>query len=461
MFDLLIEGGTIVSMDNQGTIIPQGYIAVSDGKIAETGECQALKNRSAKSYVDARGKAVLPGLIDCHCHAGHSFTRGSAIEDWETVAEDIYYRCSTPDFWYAEARIAAAEKLRFGTTTSVNMLGNTPRIDSQDIIDAHFEGALSAGGRVMSGIGSPNPPWPKLARKWNGASFTEKEIHPKDAYAPTEQVIRKWHNTHGGRAYSLAAPSRIGCAAPNSHELAIEQMQAMRDIADRYGVRLHGHAYAGDILFTAQKFPKGLGEDVFIAHCTGISEEEMHILANTGTTVVTGPSTVSHIYNRCPVPELLNAGGRVVIGTDGNAPDRTFDLWKDLRIGQLLHRNFHHDPSLLPAKKVLEMVTRDAARALGLERLIGSIETGKRADLILVDTEQPHLYPFFNPVEQLVNAASGQDVTDVIVDGEMVMQDRKLLKADIRQLLIEAKREFEAALRRGRYLELFGLTTAK
>ena len=132
---------------------------------------------------------------------------------------------------------------------------------------------------------------------------------------------------------------------------------------------------------------------------------------------------------------------------------------KDLRIGQLLHRNFFHDTSLLPAQKVLEMVTIDAAKALGMESMIGSVEVGKRADLILVDIEQPHLYPFFNPVEQLVNAASGQDVDTVLVDGEIIMQNREIQRGCLKQILAEADREFKAALKRGGYkdTEFFGI----
>ena len=464
MFDLLIEGAAIVTMNPERVVISCGYVGVLEGEIVEIGDISSLGNKTARLHIAGKGKVLLPGLIDCHCHAGHSFTRGSGIDrnwitnkSWLEFSEDIYYRCSTPKFWYAEARLAAAEKIRFGTTTSVNILGNTPRISDMEIIDAHFYGAQSMGTRNISGIGSPNPPWPKIARKWQGKTFTERIVVPEDAYEMTKAVVKKWHNTNFGRTYSFVMPSRIGHAESNSAELSIEQMKSMRKIADEYGTLIHGHAYAGDIAFVAEHCPHCLGKDVFIAHCTGISSEETEILARTGTTVVTGPSALSHVLARCPVTELLEGGGRVVIGTDGNAPDRTFDLWKELRIAQLLHRNYYHDASLLPAQKVLEMVTIDAAAALGMDALIGSIEIGKRADLILIDVDQPHLYPFFNPVEQLVNAASGQDVDTVLVDGEIIMQKKQIMKSNLKQILEEAKREFEAALIRGGYAELFNI----
>ena len=460
MFDILIEGAAIVTMDPGRPVIPCGYVGIHDGKIAETGDFPSDENKTARLHIDGRGKALLPGLIDCHCHAGHSFTRGSGIvKNWLEVSEDIYYRCSTPEFWYAEARLAAAEKIRFGTTTSVNIIGGHPRIDDPEIIDAHFYGAQSLGARTISGIGTAAGPWPKKTRKWHGDTFTEKNVFPQDAYTMTENVVRKWHNTNRGRTYAVVVISHFGHKEPDSVELSIEQLTKMRETADEYGTLIHGHAYGGDIAFVEQHCPGCLGKDVSLAHCTGISPEEIEILARTGTTVVTGPSTKSHVRARCPVIELLDAGGRVVIGTDGNGPDRTFDLWKDLRIGQLLHRNFFHDTSLLPARKVLEMVTIDAAKALGMESMIGSVEVGKRADLILVDIEQPHLYPFFNPVEQLVNAASGQDVDTVLVDGEIILQNREIQRGCLKQILAEADREFKAALKRGGYkdTEFFGI----
>lgn len=452
MFDILIENGIIVTLCDDNPVIRSGYIGIKDGRIAEVGEVgKGGKKRAAEIVIDATDKAVLPGFIDCHCHAGHSFTRGENTENWEAMAEDMYYCRSTPEFWYAEARLAAAEKVRFGTTTSVNMIGNTPRIDNEEMIDAHFYGAHSVGVRVMSGVGSPNPPWPKKGRKWYGNDgYEQRTVKPRDAYRMTEKVIKKWHNTNNAHTFSCVMPSRIGIALPNTKKLAIEQMSEMRRIADEYGVRVHGHSYRGDIAFTLENFPRCLGEDVFIAHCTGITDEEAHILADTGTTVVTGPSTISHINNRCPVTEILDMGGRVVIATDGNAPDRTFDLWKDLRIAQLLHRNFHHDASLLPAEKVLKMVTIDAARAIGLENMLGSIERGKAADIMLIDVKQPHLYPFFNPVQQLVNAASGQDVDSVFIGGKAIMMDRKIVSVNLDEILRDAAREREKALYRRR-----------
>jgi len=167
--------------------------------------------------------------------------------------------------------------------------------------------------------------------------------------------------------------------------------------------------------------------------------------------VTSGPSTHSYITARCPVVELMEAGANVTISTDGNSPDRTFDLWKDIRIAQLQHRQHFHDAKLLPAGKMLEMVTVDAAKAIGMDHLIGSLEVGKRADIITVNVEVPHLAPFIMPVQRLVYAASGQDVDTVIVDGDVLMQGRTVHSVHTASVMASAARELELMIERGNH----------
>ena len=451
MLDLLITNGTLVTMDAGHRVIPKGYVAVEAGKITDIGPMSQLPSSTvAQRTVDATHQVILPGFIDTHGHAGHALTKTLSLgPNWTGAVEEIYYQYTTPDFWHAEARLAALEKVRFATTTSVSMIGSVPRIGDQEAIAGHFCGAESLGTRTISGIGSPNPPWPKVTRRWQGEESTSETLWPSHAYPDTEAVIKRWHNTNRGKTYAFVMPSRIGIAPPNATDLAIEQMREMRRIADAYGTRIHGHAYAGDVRFTLEHFPRGLGNDVLLAHCTGLNSQEIGILADTGTHVTTGPSTHAHISAHCPVPELLEQGVNVVISTDGNAPDRTFDLWKDLRHCQLLHRNRLHDAALLPAGTVLEMVTIRAARALGLDHLIGSLEVNKRADIVLISTQKAHLWPFVLPVEKLVQGASGQDVTSVIVDGTPIILDGRLLTGCEKTILEQAQRELELALSRG------------
>jgi cytosine/adenosine deaminase-related metal-dependent hydrolase len=172
-----------------------------------------------------------------------------------------------------------------------------------------------------------------------------------------------------------------------------------------------------------------LGPDVHVQHLRGISLEEVEILARTGTHATHAPSA-GQATGRCPVPELIQAGVNVAITTDGTSPKTTFDLFQAMRKAQLVHQLISRDMFLLPPGKLLEMVTIDAARALGWADEIGSLEVGKKADAIVVDMRQPHLTPNFMVVHRLVYEAVGNDVETVIVDGRVLMEGRALLTVE-------------------------------
>jgi cytosine/adenosine deaminase-related metal-dependent hydrolase len=154
------------------------------------------------------------------------------------------------------------------------------------------------------------------------------------------------------------------------------------------------------------------------------------------------------IKGRCPVPELLDAGVTVMLGSDGTAPDRSYDMFRHMFQCMHYHRTYYHDPSYLPPGKVLEMVTIDAARALGLEQEIGSLEPGKQADMILVDMFKPHLYPLNMPVFRIAHFANGSDVDTVIVAGKVLMEHREVKTVNEAEILNMAQRETEAMLDR-------------
>lgn len=452
MFDLLIINGTVITVDEEHKIWQPGFVAVNGNAIAALGPIEQLPaGVHAKRIIDAAGHAVLPGLIDSHGHAGHCLTKtlGEHLENgWEPMAEGIYHRFSDEEFWRAEGALAALERVKFGVTTGVSMLGNTPRVDRIELLDAHFDGALPTGIRQISGIGAPNPPWPKLARKWDGDTYEEYEINPEDAFPQTEAAVKRWLGKHE-RALCYVMPSRVGRDPNIPAELAIRQNREMRRIANEYNVPIHGHAFAGDMEFVLETSPEVLGPDISLSHCTAMSPREWEIMAEKGINVCHGPSTHSVIRARCPAFEMLEAGVNVVIATDGTAPDRSFDLWRDLRVAQVLHRNYFNDAGILPAGLMLEMATIRAAKALRLDHMIGSLEIGKRADIIMVDVEQPHLAPFvIMPVQRLVYHASGQDVSHVIVDGQLIMENRQVLSVNEKQVLADAAAAFELMMQR-------------
>ena len=458
MFDLLLINACIITVDKKHTIYPKGYLATQNDKIAEIGSMEALSDSlpQAQRVIDLSGHAVLPGLVDGHGHAGHCLiktlaehTVGSDINYWMNLAETIYYQYTDEEFWYAEGTLAAAERLKFGTTTAVSIVGSNPRMDWIDPVGANLEGSSSVGIRQLSGIGSADGPWPKKARFYSDRThYEEREVNPKDAWVNTEAALKAFNGRHP-RQICIVAPSKMGFRPGESVEDNILHNREMFRLSQTYGVPLHTHAYAGDVQFLYDHTPEVLTPSLSLTHSTGYSEREMDILAETGAFVFHGPTTISNINGHCAVIEMLDKGVNMAVVTDGTASDRSFDLWRDMKNIQLLQRYRLRSPELLPCGKVLEMATIEPARALGMDHLIGSLEAGKKADIIAINVMQPHLAPFgVMPVQRLVYHAMGQDVDWAIVDGQVMMEERKLTQVDEMAVLNRAGQAFELMMAR-------------
>ena len=475
MYDLIIKNATVITVDPLHSLYQPGYIAVKGERIAAIGPMEEFPDGvSAPKVIDADGMCVLPGLVDAHGHAGHCMikTMGEACESagddawWLEMAEDVYFHYTDEFFWYAEGALAAAERLKFGVTTGVSMLGSIPRPDRVENLQAHFEGAVKTGIRQVSGIGACDGPWPKRPWVWDGDSYTEHTLTPEQMVEVTERSVRELNGKHK-RQICIVAPGCIGYnPVEETKEFAVWKDKEMYRIARTYGVPVHTHLYSGGVKFVYETTPELLNPHTSLTHCTGISEDEVKILAETGAVVLHGPATRANVKSRCPVYELLRAGVEVAIVTDGTAPDRSFDIWRDMKMFQVIHRIHEHDTLLAPAGKVLEMCTIVPARALGLDHEIGSLEVGKKADMIIVNTKQPHLAPFgIMPVQRLVYHAQGNDVDTVIVDGEVMMEGRIMKACDEARVLKDAELAFEQM--RGRlgkkfdafcsYGDIFGL----
>ena len=446
MFDLYIKNAVIITVDPAHRVYQPGYLLVKGTDIAALGPMEELKDDpQAKQVIDADGMALLPGLVDGHGHAGHCLIRNFADPDpgWDRLIETLYFRYTDEFFWYAEAALAAAERIKFGVTTGVSMLASTPRCDSPDLLAAHFDGAGKTGLRQLSGFGFCDGPWPKHPRMRKGSEWVETDLTPEQAAANTEEAVRRFNGV-SSRQICLVAPGNITPRPEDSPAFAAWKNREMARIAREYHVPLHTHARTGGIQFAWDTTPELFGPTTTLTHSTGLTDSEIRIVADSGAVILHGPTTRANIMQRCPVYEILRAGGEVVIVTDGTAPDRSYDLWRDMKIFQVIHRLHENNDLLAPPGRVLEMCTIRAARAFGLDGITGSLEAGKRADLILVDTKQPHLAPFhILPEARLVHFAQGQDVDTVIVEGEVVMAHRKLLRCDEAQILADAEKAQE------------------
>lgn len=453
MLDILIIHGTVIPVDREHHIYRDGYVAIEGDRISAVGDMTEFEEMPmAKRVIDARGNAVLPGLVDGHGHGGHCLikTLGEHRNDWEPMAEEIYFCCTDEDFWYAEGALAAAERVKFGITTAVSMIGSTPQMDILDPLEANLEASAKVGIRQLSGIGCGYGKWPKHARRFlKDGSVKEYDVTPEMAYETTRESVRRFNGKHP-LLTCIVAPGRMGFRPDESREANMLHNRTMYEIAKEYDVPLHTHAYGGDVQFLFDTAPEILNYKLSLVHSTGYSEKELQILSNSEAYVFHGPTTRSAIRKFCPVYKMLERGIHVAVVTDGTAPDRSYDIWRDMKNVQLVQRTSEENTGILPCGKVLEMVTIEPAKALGIGHEVGSLEKGKKADVIIVSVHQPHLTPFsVMPVQRLVYHAMGQDVSTSIIDGEVVMEDRKLLLADENRILNHAESAFELMM--GRY----------
>ena len=457
--DILIHDATVIPMDEERRVLRHASIGIHQGRIRVVCAADMLQGFTAKKTLDGAGRLVIPGIIDAHAHAGHGLTKTlgtggiGMLGDWDAFTEAIYFRGTTPDFWKAEARLSGLERLKFGVTTGMSMLGSYPRYDDLAYAQAHVEGMLDVGVRDILGIGPPNPPYPKKFVDWDGSACgPEKILSHAEAFTQTREAVKRFHGTNRGLTLCYPTPSGVGYREGLKAEELVQQNAAMHAIAGEFGVPVHGHAYQGDILYAFKHFDI-LGPKLSLAHVTGISDEEIRILADTGTHVLSGPMTNASINARCPVVELLDKGVNVAFCTDASAPNRSYDLLEKLRIGLWLHRSHFKDADILTAGKALEMITIDAARALGLDTVLGSLEEGKKADVVLIDAQKPHLYPLWQEPLRIVYQASGHDVDTVIVGGQIVMENRAAQTVDEASILADAQMEAEKMLDRTGFRE--------
>lgn len=469
---LIVTNATVITVDADRRIVDRGAVAIDDGKIVAVDRAEAVAaDYTADEIIDCDGKVVLPGLIDAHGHGGHALLKTIGVDSlswWMRIATRAYFEHTSADYWRADAALAAMERIRFGVTTGVSVLGSQPRSDVPEMGNAHAEAYAASGMRLILGVGPAGEPWPRETSWWDDNGLQRSHSVDLDQMiAGAEATVRRWQGGAQGRVrvyvnpYTMIPSLNPSGPLPPDQTTEItardrQQSEMVRDLARRYGTRIHTDAFGGMIRLAHERDPNALlGPDVHFQHGFGLSPDEVRILAETGTSVTHGPGVVvGALRGRCPVVELMDAGVTVAITTDGCAPMSSFDLFTAMRQAQTLTQLQLRDVYLLPPGTLLECVTRQAARAVGWSDEIGSLEVGKSADLIVVDTRQAHLWPVHMPVHDLVYKASGQDVETTIVGGRVLMRNRRILTMDV-DAVLDAAREQAALIRERGGLDRF------
>ncbi|CAH0215740.1 amidohydrolase family protein [Roseomonas sp. CECT 9278] len=434
MADLLVSGGTVISMDGARRVIPDGAVAVTGDTIVAVGpRAEVEAAHAAPKRIDARGKAILPGLIDGHAHAGHGLVKTMGSGDstaWSEACRIIYTLASPPEFWRAEAALAALEQLKFGITTSVMLLGggdSIGRVDDPAHGDAHVAGVNAIGIRRIMVLGPTRPPFP---RPYRGVDGTVRDV-PFDQQAEAIAALVERHHGRGRITCATLMPVYREATHDAAKVAEIEkQGRVIRDIGTKAGALFHQDGHRGGSIELADRMFGLLGPDAWLSHCTDLTEADIATLVKTGTSVVHNPSAIAAVRGFCPAIAMMDAGVTVMLGSDGTAPDRSTDMFRHMFQAMRYHQRAARDEAVLPPGKALEMITIDAAKGLGMADRVGSLEVGKQADIITVDLNAPHMLPANMPVHRVVYFANGHDVRDVVVAGDILMRDRVLPHVD-------------------------------
>lgn len=419
---VVFRGGTILALDGARRIAT-GDVACVDGEIVQVGGDYAA--RGAAEIVDCTDCVVMPGLVQGHVHTCQTLARGRADDlellDWLRQVIWPYEAALDEDAARASAELACAELLLGGTTAILDM-------GTVHHTDAIFEGARASGIRATIGkamMDGPDPHIPAGLRETTAASLDE-----------SARLIDRWHDTEGGRLrYAYAPRFVLSCTDELLREVGVQ--------ARARGVRIHTHASenTGEVALVRERFGRDnievldalglLGDHCCIAHCVHLTAVERELLAARGAHVCHCPSSNLKLASGlCPVPELLAAGVALAIGADGAPCNNNLDGFLELRLAALLHKP-RSGPRALPAAQVVELATRGGAAALGLADRIGSLEVGKRGDVIAVDLRGLHSVPNGSPWSAIAYAAKACDVRHVAVDGRVVVADRTLRTLEV------------------------------
>jgi len=423
-YDTLLAHGLVLTMDQNFTLFPDGAVAIQGDQVAAVGSADALlATAQADEVIDCRGAIVMPGLINGHCHAPMTLLRGLAddlrLDVWlHGYMMPVERQFVDPEFCRLGARLACAELIRSGVTCFADMY--------------YFEAEVAAtvaeiGMRAVCAetiLKFPAPDAPTY----------------EDSLAYSREFIARWRN------HPLIRPA-VGPHAP--YTATPEMLAAAVELAREFDVPLLTHlcetaVEVEEALRTWEMSPirwareQGMfkAPHVAAAHCVHADEAELRILARAGAGVVHNPtSNLKLASGVAPVPRMLELGLAVGIGTDGTASNNDLDMFEEIRLAALIAKGVSGDPLAVPARQALAMATVGGARALGIGELVGSLEVGKRADVITVALDGLHLTPRFNRspdavYSQLVYAAKSTDVRDVWVNGRSLMRDRRLLTLD-------------------------------
>ena len=422
IFDIVIEGGTLLTMVEGKDPLPNGRVCISGDMIEHVSVRENGPVPEANVVIHAEGAIILPGLVNAHGHSPMTIFRGLADDlplktwlfDHMFPAEAKYLN---PDSVYWGCLLGCLEMIASGTTTAV---------DSYFFADEIVRAADKAGIRALVAQGVIDLPAPGVPE-------------PKENLSVATAFLERWVGFSDLITPGLFCHSPVTCSENTLRQAC--------DISHGLGLPMQTHLSetreeTEEIRKKAQVDPAfyldGLGvldRNLIVAHAVHLSDEEIDLLARREVKVAHCPESNMKLGSGiAPVAKMLDKGVTVGLGTDGCASNNNLDLLREMDTAAKLAKVAYLDPTLLDAETVLRMATIAGAQLIGLENMIGTIEKGKKADIVIIPTDTPHMTPIYNPYSQLVYAANGADVRDVIINGQIVYRDRQFTNLDSHEI---------------------------
>ncbi|MGE5581820.1 MAG: 5'-deoxyadenosine deaminase [Bacillota bacterium] len=439
MATTLIKNVLMVTMNNRRDVL-EGSLLIENDRIKNVGK----EEYPADKVIDGKGRVVIPGLVQSHIHLCQALFRGQADDlellDWLKARIWPLEGAHDRESLYYSALLGIGELFQTGTTAIIDM-------ETVNHTEAAFEAIVKTGIRALSG---------KCMMDW-GEGVPESLLEQTDtSLQQSADLLEKWHGKGGGRlTYAFAPRFAVSCT-----ENLLKQVGVL---ARKHRVKIHTHASEnqGEIALIEKErhmrnvvYFEDLGlanEDLILAHCIWLNDREMEIIKQNQVKVVHCPSSNLKLASGiAKIPAMLAGGIKVSLGADGAPCNNNLDQFTEMRTAALIQKPFH-GPTAMPAGKVFEMATLGGAEAMGMSAEIGSLEPGKKADLVMIDLRKLHCTPFegSNVYAQLVYQAKGSDVTMTMVDGTIVYENGRLLTIDEQEVIKEAnssvKRVFERA----------------
>lgn len=430
--DILVDNGTILTVDAERRIITEGSAAIDNGRILAVDKASVIKKEyQPRKVIDAQDKLVMPGLVDGHAHLG-GVARGVIPDDLNTSdwlrlwAYHIYGAMVEEDEYYGSLNLMA-EMIKTGTTCFVD--------PGLAFIDSTIEAIEQSGMRCVTGPWT----WDQLGPDAQKCCPSFRSLGTDEALSEVEDAMQRYRGAADGRVRIFATLEGVGTCSD-------DLMVRGKELANQYGtgILMHKASSEEEVRVEIQKtghrpvehmYHLGLlDSSMYLNHMIAVSGEEVEMLAETDTRVCQNPSAALRLAKGTTkmgkFPEMVAAGVTVALGCDGANSSNHKDMVRAMYLAATLPRDARVDPKAMTAEKAIEMATIDGARAIGWEDEIGSIEVGKKADIILFDMMRPEWVPLYNVVYNLVYSASGDSVDTVIVDGRVLMENRELKTID-------------------------------